>query len=338
MPRAARLDIAGLLQHVIVRGIEKRDIFLDDDDRQFFLKRFSKLLLETETDCLAWAIMPNHAHLLLHPKRIKLAVLMRRLLTGYAVYFNLRHQRTGHLFQNRYKSIVCEEEPYLLELVRYIHLNPLRGGLVKEIKELDLYPWSGHAVLMENRELLGQRTDEVLAYFAKKIRIARRKYRDFVMEGVSQGRREELVGGGLRRSLKILDPEEVQAYDERVLGSGEFVERLRDEKELVERLIVVMPLKGIIEQVGEFFGIEPQGLRQRNKSKIFTDARSFICYFAVRELGHNGAEVGRMLNITRSGVSVAADRGEEIVRGNKTLQEFMKKLVNKLTTSPNIEK
>mgnify|MGYP002154995327 CR=1 FL=1 len=143
MPRAARLDITGLLQHVIVRGIEKRDIFLDDEDRQAFLIRFSKLLQETETDCLAWGLLSNHAHFLLRLKRTKLAILMRRLLTSYAVHFNLRHQRSGHLFQNRYKSIVCEEDPYLLELVRYIHLNPLRTDLVKEIRELDSYPWSG---------------------------------------------------------------------------------------------------------------------------------------------------------------------------------------------------
>ncbi len=113
MPRVARLDVTGVLQHVIVRGIEKRSIFLDDEDRQSFLIRFSDLLVETETDCLAWALIPNHTHLLLRPKLVKLASLMRRLLTGYAVTFNLRHHRSGHLFQNRYKSIVCQEDPYL---------------------------------------------------------------------------------------------------------------------------------------------------------------------------------------------------------------------------------
>ena len=114
-----------LLQHVIVRGIEKRDIFTCDDDRLDFVRRFSRLLEETGTECLAWALLSNHFHLLLRTTDIPLSKFMRRLLTGYAVTFNLRHDRTGHLFQNRYKSIVCEEEQYLLELVRYIHLNPL---------------------------------------------------------------------------------------------------------------------------------------------------------------------------------------------------------------------
>jgi hypothetical protein len=93
---------------------------------------------------------------------------MRRLLTGYAINFNLRQKRTGHLFQNRYKSIVCEEEPYLLELTRYIHLNPIRAKMVKTVKELDIYPWTGHAVLMGRRKYSWQETDEVLIRFGKR--------------------------------------------------------------------------------------------------------------------------------------------------------------------------
>lgn len=167
MPRNARLDIPGLLQHVIVRGIEKSDIFLDDKDRQSFCDRFSSLLRETNTECLAWSLMSNHFHLLLRPRQVKLGIFMRRLLTGYAITFNLRHQRSGHLFQNRYKSIVCEEEQYLLELVRYIHLNPLRAGLVKDLNQLDSYPWSGHTVLMGNMTFTAQQTEEILARFGR---------------------------------------------------------------------------------------------------------------------------------------------------------------------------
>ena len=132
MPRHARIDIPGFLQHVIVRGIERRDIFITDDDREDFVRRLSGLLEETSTACYAWALLDNHVHLLLIPTEISLSILMRRLLTGYAVSFNLRHKRAGHLFQNRYKSIVCDSDVYLLELVRYIHLNPVRAGKVTE--------------------------------------------------------------------------------------------------------------------------------------------------------------------------------------------------------------
>ena len=130
MPRQPRLDAPGLLQHVMARGIEGREIFKDDKDRKAFLERLALILEETQTQCYAWALIPNHFHLLLRTGPTPISTVMRRLMTGYAVTFNKRHKRSGHLFQNRYKSIVCEEEPYLLELIRYIHLNPIRAGLV----------------------------------------------------------------------------------------------------------------------------------------------------------------------------------------------------------------
>jgi len=119
------------------RGIERRDIFRDDKDRRYFLSRLAVILDETQTQCYADALIPNHFHLLLRTGATPLSKVMRRLMTGYAVTFNKRHKRSGHLFQNRYKSIVCEEDAYLLELIRYIHLNPLRARLVKDLKELD---------------------------------------------------------------------------------------------------------------------------------------------------------------------------------------------------------
>jgi len=102
MPRQARIDIPGLLQHVIVRGIESGKIFLDDIDRKLFVQRLSALLVETDTDCFAWALLPNHFHLQFRPNRVELKEFMRRLLTGYAINFNIRHNRSGYVFQNRY--------------------------------------------------------------------------------------------------------------------------------------------------------------------------------------------------------------------------------------------
>lgn len=165
------------MQHVIVRGIEKRDIFLDDEDRVLFVDRLSTLLKQTDTRCYAWALMSNHFHLLLMPTCCTLSTFMSRLLTSYAVNFNRTHNRSGHLLQNRYKSIVCEEEPYLLELVRYIHLNPLRAGLVKDLSELDLYPWSGHAVLMGSQQMEEQERSEILLRYGQNKNTAMTAYR-----------------------------------------------------------------------------------------------------------------------------------------------------------------
>ena len=200
MPRQARIDIPGALHHIIGRGIERRKIFQDDTDRDDFVGRLGDILRETTTPCLAWALIPNHFHLLLVTGAVPIATVMRRLLTGYAVTYNRRHHRHGHLFQNRYKSILCQEEPYLLELVRYIHLNPLRAQIVTNLDELERYRYSDHSALMGKEKRDWQDTDKVLALFANRPSSARRGYRQFVEDGIEMGRRPELTGRGLIRS------------------------------------------------------------------------------------------------------------------------------------------
>jgi REP element-mobilizing transposase RayT len=195
MPRQARLDAPGTLHHVMVRGIERSPIFKDDQDRQDFISRTGKVAEETGTKILAWALLNNHVHLLFFSGRSGISKFMRRLLTGYALRYNRRHRRSGHLFQNRYKSIVCEEGTYLLELVRYIHLNPLRAAMVKSMGELDHYPWSGHMGLVGKRKNDWQEREYVLRQFHEKEGKAIRAYRRFMEEGKDQGRRPELVGG-----------------------------------------------------------------------------------------------------------------------------------------------
>jgi REP element-mobilizing transposase RayT len=124
----------------MVRGIEGGKIFRDDKDRDQFLERLENILKDTQTSCLSWALIPNHFHLLLRSRSTPIKTVMRRLLTGYTQWFNRRHKRQGNLFQNRYKSILCQEEKY-----RYIHLNPLCAGRVKDIGMLGSYKYCGHS-------------------------------------------------------------------------------------------------------------------------------------------------------------------------------------------------
>jgi putative transposase len=233
MPRQARLDAPGTLHHVIIRGIEKRRIFKDNKDREDFVRRMGETALASNTFIYAWALLTNHAHILLRSGTDGLSSYMRRLLTGYATRYNRRHNRHGHLFQNRYKSIICEEEPYFLELVRYIHLNPLRAGMVKDLPGLTNYRWSGHGVLMGRHSNDWQACTAVLERFGRIAAKARAAYEEHVSDGVAQGSRPELVGGGLVRSLggwsevKALRKLGItEASDDRVLGSGDFIERL----------------------------------------------------------------------------------------------------------------
>jgi len=246
---------------------------------------------------------------------------MRRLLTGYAVSFNKRHRRYGYLFQNRYKSFLCEEDPYLLELVRYIHLNHLRAGLVSDLKALSKYDLSGHAVLMGKVEKNWQDTDYVLGLFAKKKGVARRAYEDYVSEGVSKGRRPDLVGGGLVRSvggwsaLKDLREANTRVIsDERILGSSEFAETvLRDAKEAFEKR-TEMIVRGItfdqlVLTVSERLDIEADSIKQRGRKPTIALARSVICAIAYDRLGMSNTDIAQELSITQSAVSRLVTRG-----------------------------
>ncbi len=300
---------------MIVRGVAREVIFRDAEDRERFCARLSSLLVDTGTECLAWALLSNHVHLLLRRWDVSLSTFMRRLLTGYAVTFNQRHGRSGHLFQNRYKSIVCEEEPYLLELVRYIHLNPVRAGLVPGVEGLRRYRWSGHAVLMGARDLAGQAVEEVLGRFGRTVGEARQEYERFVAAGVNRGRRDELVGGGLRRSLKILGPsKEREAYDERVLGSGAFVEELWRREQLRGVLRPPLAMDQVVERVAVRYGLEPERVLRRSTDPRVSEARGLVCHVGVDVLGLKATEVGRILGLGRSGASRCLARGRTVAR------------------------
>jgi putative transposase len=320
MPRHARIDIPGLLHHVIVRGIEKRSVFLDAQDREEFLSRFAVLLAETKTDCYAWALLDTHFHLLLEPQAVKLSHFMRRLLTGYAVVFNLRHQRSGHLFQNRYKSIVCDGDSYLLELVRYIHLNPLRASIVDTLAGLENYPWSGHRELSEKstRKLIA--ADKVLSLFSDRRNAARQQYRQFIADGIDAPERAELSVGGKRASLALDSGLEGAAlFDDRILGGGDFVERvltLAGQAHEGE----AMQLAELVERTAAYFGIEKTRLNKPGKERLLVQAKAVICYVAVRELGLKGVDVAPALAITPGAASHAARRGEQILRKERGLQ------------------
>jgi REP element-mobilizing transposase RayT len=233
MPRKSRIDAAGALHHVIARGIDRGKIFQDPSDKRNFIERLEEIIKDTETRCFAWAIIPNHFHLILKTGNVPIATVMRRLLTGHALWYNRRHRRSGHLFQNRYKSILCQEDTYLLELVRYIHLNPLRAGLVRDLTALDKYSFSGHRVIMGRHSNNWQDTDSVLGLFGEKVSAARRQYRAFVEKGIAIGKREDLIGGGLLRShggwanVKAMRRAKIfEKADERILGDGDFVKKV----------------------------------------------------------------------------------------------------------------
>lgn len=324
MPRKSRIDAPGALHHIIVRGIERRKLFVDDSDRDNFLDRIGGILNETDTSCYAWALIPNHFHLLLRTGKVPIATVMRRLLTGHAGYFNKRHRRSGHLFQNRYKSILCQEDIYLLELVRYIHLNPLRARLVKEFDRLKKYPYCGHSALMGKVKREWQDIEWVLKLFGDRLRMARMRYHEFVEKGISMGRRKDLTGGGLIRSMggwaavkSMRKAKMFEKSDERILGDGDFVDQVLSEaREQMERKNILISkgynLKMIADRVCFVMGLEASEIWKGGKSRRRVAARSLLCFWAVRELGISMSELSRRLDLSLSGVSQSVIRGERI--------------------------
>jgi len=329
MPRLARLDAPGVLHHVIIRGIERRNIFEDNKDRDNLWKRLGKLLPATKTSCYAWAMLSNHAHFLLRTGTTGLSIVMKRLLTGYVVSFNRRHLRHGPLFQNRFKSIVCQEEVYLRELVRYIHLNPLRAGIVSDLNRLKTYKYGGHAVLMGKRACEWMDTKYFLSYFGKTVSKARGQYNAYVKEGVELGRRPELVGGGLIRSLggweaikkMRIDGQERVKGDQRILGDSGFVcDVLKEADEKFERYYEMKrlgyDLDTIEDRVCEIYKIEKEDLFSRSRQKVKSDARALFCFWAHRELGYAQRELARRLGMSQPGVGYAVIKGEAISKSN----------------------
>lgn len=333
MPRQARIDSPGAVHHVIVRGIERRKIFLDDQDRSSWIARLGKILIENGTPCFAWALMPNHAHLLLRTGLVPLSTVMRRLLTGHAISFNRRHKRHGQLFQNRYKSILCQEDPYLRALVGYIHLNPLRAGLVADIAGLDHYPFSGHSALMGHRDRPWQDTDYVLRLFSERKSTARRRYREFVKKETSKGERPELVGGGLIRSLGGWRPVKLLRKrgqrikgDERILGDSGFVcEVLTASQDELERKAQYRQ-KGydfnwLVARVARLLGMDIDEVLTAGRYPQTVRARSILLYWAHRELGISTVELAKRVNLSQPSVSQSIRRGEKLIveKGYKLL-------------------
>lgn len=321
MPRGPRLDAPGAVHHVMIRGLDRQVIFRTEKDREDFLQRLATVTQRTGLRIFAWALLPNHVHLLVGTGSQPLAAAMRSLLTGYAGAFNRRHRRLGHLFQNRYKSILVEAEPYLAELVRYLHLNPLRAGLVKNLAALEGFPWCGHGALLGRIARPWQTVAEVLAQFGPTVRVARRRYREFVAAGATQGRRPDLQGGGLIRSMggweqvaALRRGREAWAADERILGSSDFVEQMQREAAArtgpPPRARALAALGTLVVRCARILALTPAELVSGGRRRPVAQARALVSRIAVRELGLPITVVAQHLGVSPTAVRAGVGRGD----------------------------
>ena len=337
MPRKARIDAPGAIHHIIGRGIEGCKIFRDDADRDGFVDRLGRVISETHTICYGWALIPNHFHLLLRSAETPISTVMRKLLTGYAVSFNRRYKRSGHLFQNRYKSILCQEDPYFMQLVRYIHLNPLRALRVTTMNQLDRHRYCGHSAVMGKAKNDWQDTETVLSFFGKRVSSARRHYREYIEKGIALGKQPQLTGGGLIRSaggwqaFKSIRNSKIHVKgDERILGDGDFVASvLEHQNERLQRRYRLQAqginFDKVVKRVAQVFKLKPEQIINSGKQRQLVKARRVVCYLAVKELEMSTTQVANLLHVRQPTVSRAVTHGQILANElNLNLESYQK--------------
>jgi len=323
MPRQARLDYPGLMHHVMVRGLNRQVIFKDKDDYAEFLARVAAALTRSSVEILAWALMPNHLHFLLRSGAYGMAPFLRRLLTGYALTFNRRHRRVGYVYQGRYKSLICDEEEYLLTLVRYIHLNPVSGGLVPSLQALRGYPFTGHSTLMGMSKHPWQSIDDVLGRFGVQAGHARQHYERYLQEGLPEVRRQptDILGAGLveqlrQNALRHRRDEDRAFQDPRILGESDFVSRVWQETEERERLQRQLKhgkkeLRSIAKHIASAYAIPERSLFERGRQPVVSQAKAAFIFAGVDYLGQTVQAMARLTRMSAPAASKAKHRGAE---------------------------
>jgi len=270
MPRMPRRDAPGALHHVTVRGVARCDIFVDDADRAELYRRMVLVSREHGSPILAFAFMGNHIHVVVQTGPVPLATTMARIATGYALYFNRRHGRVGHLFQNRYHAEPIEDDAHLRHAIRYVHVNPLAVGILRgDVEELDDYPWTGHEQLIAGRAdgLLDLRA--ALAPFGETIAEAQRELRSFMLAW----RREE------PQPLKVPLPP-----------------------------LRLPQLEDAIARVAVEFGIAPHAIASGSRRREVSRARAEVARVAIAVHRLPAREVALRLGVTHAAVLRGAGR------------------------------
>lgn len=314
MPRKPRIVVPGAVHHIMSRGIEGRPIFRNDADRRFFMRLLQQGIERSRFLLYAWTLMDNHYHLALRLNEFSLARFMRALNGPYAQHFRKSASLRGNLFQDRYKSIATQDQNYVQEVIRYVHLNPLRSGTCKSLKELKYYQWCGHSVLMGTQAFAPQNTADVLRRFGKTTSAARRNYEHFLNEGISS---EHPVLDQLR--LSNSEAESVNSTSCWVIGNRDFVRKSLSETERARSRIAAHAAEGVsLEQLaGRICGaldVPPEYLRTRGRENARSRARQIFAYAAHREYQFSVGAIARFLGVSSPAVSAMHGKGERLAK------------------------
>ena len=286
MARKPRVEFDGALYHVIVRGNQRQRTFQDDQDRRCYLERLEHYRQRYGFRLYAYVLMANHAHLLIETKSVGLSKIMQGLQSSYTQSYNRRHRKVGHLFQGRYKAILCDREAYLLELVRYIHLNP---GRLKVPQNPWRYRWSSHGAYLGRPSAVKVDSQEVLSQFSTRQGTARCGYQGFMEEGLKQGHQAKYY----------------ETIDQRFLGDDRFIGRLaeRSEAKEVETAGRKVGFTRLLQAVSDTQGVASKELLRAGRQRRWVAVRGQLVYLARRWCGLTTKVLGRRLNRDPSMIS-----------------------------------
>ena len=287
MAQKPRVEFPGALYHVIARGNRRTTLFHDEADYAAYLERLERYRRRDSLRCYAFILMSNHLHLLVETGEVPLSRTMQTLQFTYTQYYNGRYRKIGHLFQGRYKAILCDRDTYLLELVRYLHLNPAR---LRQPQDPWGYPWSSHGVYLGQSGPVEIETLPILEQFHRQVGPARKAYRQFLQEGLGTGHRAHYY----------------EAVDQRFLGDERFLSELHSKTQATHEVTVkgakvsfLRLLQAVAESTGQSTDHLVGAGRQRNPAA----ARAFLVYAAREWSDLNVKEIGRRLNRDPSMIS-----------------------------------
>ncbi len=311
MARKPRIHVPGGVYHVMLRGNGGQDIFFCNEDRYHLY-----LLVQEGVSRFGYRVhgfcwMTNHLHMAVEVGEIPLSRCMQNMAFRYTRWINGRQKRVGHLFQGRYQAVMVERDSYLLELVRYIHLNPVRAGMVEAAGE---YPWSGHRGYLGEEVIPWLSTDWVLGQFGRRVDEARRRYGAFVREGVEEGYREEFHRG---------------SEDPRVVGDEQFVQGVIGEKD--KRVGAVPKLDRIVRSVCRAYGMKEAELKGPGQRRDKSEVRAVLGWLAMEYGSATLSEVGKRFNRDVGTMSSAVRRLVDRAVDEKLLRERMEGLKSDIT-------
>jgi len=311
MARKPRVHFPGALYHVIARGNQGQTTFREDEDYKLYLKFLFEYKDYFDFLLHAYVLMPNHIHLLIEMGEINLSKLMHRLQFRYTRNFNLKYRTWGHLFQGRYKAILCDKDRYFIELSAYIHLNPVRAGLVKEPAN---YPWSSYPSYLGRDKPLIADIDHVLGQFSDNKGVARRKYAIYVRDRLVQGHRDDFY----------------EAKDQRFLGDEGYLEEVERHINQALPFTYEMGLEEIVVQVGSALKIPIDLLYSSSRSRQGAWGRALCAYLAHGLGGYKMREIAEHFHRDPVAMTYGLRKVEQRLREDKTFEAEVAGLENRL--------